>query len=142
MRAKRIGRWAVVTGVLAAAAGCGASAEPPPASPQLGTQFTLAPGETARPDDDRLTVAFEKVSADGRCPAGTACVWEGDATVVTEVTVGAQRYRHELHTNQQFATGVTVGRYRIELVALRPSPPASGPVPSGEYRADLLVTGE
>lgn len=142
MRARRIGRWAVVTGVLAAAVGCGASAEPPPASPPLGTEFTLGLGETARLDDDRLTVSFDAVAADGRCPSGTACVWEGDAMVVTEVILGAQRSRHELHTHQQFATGVTVGRYRIELVALRPSPPASGPVPGGEYRADLLVTGE
>jgi hypothetical protein len=142
MRAKRIGRWAVVAGILAAAAGCGASAGPPPVSPQLGTEFTLAPGETARLDDDRLTVSFEEVTVDSRCPAGTACVWEGDATVVTAVTVGAQRSRHELHTNQRFSTGVTVGRYRIELVALRPSPPASGPVPGGDYRAELLVTGE
>ncbi|MEV3960324.1 hypothetical protein AB0M34_05395 [Nocardia sp. NPDC050193] len=142
MRAKRIGRWAVVTGVLAAAAGCDASAEPPPVSPRLGTEFTLAPGEAARLDDDRLMVSFDEVSADGRCPAGTACVWEGDATVVTEVTVGAQRSRHELHTNQRFATGVTVGRYRIALVALRPSPPASEPVPAADYRADLLITGE
>ncbi|WP_433492365.1 hypothetical protein [Nocardia grenadensis] len=142
MRAGRIGRWAVVVGVLAAAAGCDAAAEPPPVSPQLGTEFTLAPGETIRLDDDRMTVSFDEVSADGRCPTGTACVWEGDATVVTEVTVGAQRSRHELHTNQRFATGATVGRYRIALVALRPSPSASGPVPDGDYRADLLITRE
>lgn len=142
MRARRIGRWAAVTGVLAAAAGCGASAEPPPVSPRLGTEFTLAPGETARLDDDRLTVSFDEVSADGRCPAGAACVWEGDATVVTGVTVGAQRSRYELHTNHRFATEVTVGRYRIALVALRPSPPATGQVPGGDYQADLLITGE
>ncbi|WP_157105955.1 hypothetical protein [Nocardia sienata] len=141
MHARRIGRWAVVMGVLAATAGCGASAEPPPVSPRLGTEFTLAPGETARLDDDRLTVSFDQVSADGRCPVGTTCVWEGDATVITEVTAGAQRSRHELHTNQRFSTEVTVGRYRIALVALRPSPPASGPVSGGEYRVDLLVTG-
>ncbi|MEV0110215.1 hypothetical protein AB0H42_28300 [Nocardia sp. NPDC050799] len=141
MRAKRIGRWAVVAGVLAVAAGCGA-AEPTPVSPQLGTEFTLAPGETARLDGTRLTVMFGEVPADSRCPDGAACVWEGDATVVTEVTVGDQRSRHELHTSPRFATEAAVGGYRIELVTLRPFRPASGTVPGGDYRVDLLVTGQ
>ncbi|MGW6331351.1 hypothetical protein [Nocardia rhamnosiphila] len=141
MRAKRIGRWAVLLGMLAAGAGCGA-AEPPPVSPRLGTEFTLAPGETARLDGDRLTVTFGEVPADSRCPAGAACVWEGDATVLTEVTVGERRSRHELHTSPRFATEAAVGGYRIELVTLRPSRPASGMVPGGDYRVDLLVTGQ
>ncbi|GGL19459.1 hypothetical protein [Nocardia jinanensis] len=129
-----------MTGVLAAAAGCAATADPAPVSPELGTEFTLAPGETVRLDGDRLVVSFGDVPADSRCPAGADCVWEGDATVVTEVTAGGQRSRSELHTNSRFATGVTVGGYRIDLVSLRPSPPADGAVPAGDYRADLLVT--
>ncbi|MEU4840375.1 hypothetical protein [Nocardia testacea] len=142
MRSRRIGRWAVVTVALTAALGCGASAEPPPVSPRLGAPFTLAPGETARLDRDRLTVSFGEVPADSRCPAGPTCVWEGDATVVIEVAVGSRSSRHELHTNGRFATGAAVGGYRIELVALRPSRPESAVVPAADYRAELLVTAQ
>ncbi|MET8798803.1 hypothetical protein ABZV91_20625 [Nocardia sp. NPDC004568] len=142
MRGGRIGRWTVVTAALTAAVGCGARAEPPPVSPQLGAAFTLAPGETARLDQDRLTVTFGEVPADSRCPAGTDCVWEGDATVIAEAAAGGQSSRHELHTNRRFPTGATVGRYRIELVALRPSRPGIGMVPAPDYRAELLVTAQ
>ncbi|MGW5384300.1 hypothetical protein [Nocardia sp. NPDC003963] len=140
MDAMRIGRGLVVAGLCAVAAGCGAPAGPPADSPRLGTEFTLAPGDTVRLDGDRLTVSFDGVSADSRCPARAQCVWEGDAIVVAAVSVGEQRSSAELHTSRRFATGATVGGYRIELVALRPSRPADGVVPAAEYRADLLVT--
>lgn len=132
---------AVLAGLLPGATGCGASAQPPsfPVLAELGETFTLSAGASARLDDDRVIVSFAEVPADSRCPVGTACVWEGDATVVAEVTVGGRRSRPELHTGPRFATVAIVDGYRIELVALRPSPPPDGAVPVGDYRADLLV---
>ncbi|MGW1739391.1 hypothetical protein ACWCPQ_11330 [Nocardia sp. NPDC001965] len=132
---------AILAGLLLVSTGCGAAAEPPasPSLAELGVPFTLPVGAAARLDDDRVIVSFAEVPDDSRCPAGTTCVWEGDATVVAEVTVEGHRSRPELHTSPRFTTEVVVDGYRIALVALRPSPPGET-VPVGDYRADLLVT--
>ncbi|WP_327147310.1 hypothetical protein [Nocardia sp. NBC_01329] len=132
----------ILAGLLLASMSCGASAEPPtsPVTAELGTPFTLSAGVVASLDDDRMIASFAGIPADSRCPAATACVWEGDATVVIEVSVGGQRSRPELHTSRRFGTGANVNDYRIELVALRPARPPSGTIPVGDYRVDLLIT--
>ncbi|WP_328392924.1 hypothetical protein [Nocardia sp. NBC_00416] len=140
MNASSLLRCAVVATLLMVSPSCSAVADSPDAPVELGAEFTLAAGASADLDQDRMTVLFAEVPEDSRCPEGTACMWAGDATIVAEVTVGAQRSRQELHSNRRFATGATVGGYRIELVAVHPSPPAGGRVPAADYRVDLLVT--
>ncbi|MEU1983095.1 hypothetical protein [Nocardia sp. NPDC019395] len=142
MDGMRIGRWAVVAGLLISAPGCAASAGPQPGSvpAELGTEFTLAVGDTGLVDHDRVAVLFREVAEDSRCPAGADCVWEGDATVVTELTVDGTRSPAELHSSGRFATEVTSGGYRVALRAVHPEPPRSGQLPPSAYRVDLLVT--
>ena len=65
--------------LVAAAFGQLACAEGPstPADVPLGSEFTLAPGETALVGDDGLLVTFESVTEDSRCPMDAICVWAG-----------------------------------------------------------------
>ncbi|WP_280462051.1 hypothetical protein [Nocardia carnea] len=139
MNAARAGRWVVALGIIGAAAGC-KSAEPAP-PPELGTEFTLSGGDTAVLDAGRLTVLFRDVPEDSRCPAEVNCVWEGDATVLTEVTVDGTQSAHELHSNPQFPTDVLTGGYRIALRSITP-PGSASEIPLPDYRVNLLVTQE
>ncbi|NKY57521.1 hypothetical protein [Nocardia flavorosea] len=139
MNAARAGRWVVALGVMTVAAGC-ASAEPAP-PPELGTEFTLSGGDTAVLDAGRVTVLFRDVPEDSRCPAEVNCVREGDATVLTEVTVDGARSAHELHSNPQFSTEVRTGGYRIALRSMQPAG-SSSEIPLPDYRVNLLVTRE
>ncbi|MFI5720503.1 hypothetical protein [Nocardia sp. NPDC051750] len=140
MNAVRPVRWVVAAGIVLAAPGC-AAAEPAPAPlPELGTEFTLAAGDTAVLDEGRVAVLFRDVPEDSRCPADVACAWAGDATVITEVSAGGASSAHELHSNPTFPTEVSTGGYRIALRSVRP--PARAEIPLSEYRVRLLVTRE
>lgn len=77
MVAWRIARWGLLAVLFLATAGCREPDVPPDApTADLGTEFTLAPGNTMRVDDDRMRVSFDKVSQDSRCPKDVDCVWE------------------------------------------------------------------
>ncbi|WP_245669231.1 hypothetical protein [Nocardia speluncae] len=119
--------------------GC-VSAEPAP-PPELGTEFTLAGGDTAVLDAGRVTLLFRDVPEDSRCPAEVNCVWEGDATVLTEVTVDGTQSAHELHSNPQYPADVLTGGYRIALRSLAP-PGSTSEIALPDYRVNLLVTRE
>ncbi|QXJ20365.1 hypothetical protein AGRA3207_001063 [Actinomadura graeca] len=127
-----------------AACGSGASAgtgDPDgPATVQPGAVFTLAPGQTARLSGGGLTVRFDGVKNDSRCPTSVDCVWAGDATVTVSVTAGDGRpAARELHVTAPAATTTAVPGYVVALVGLTPERHSESPVPPGDYRARLRV---
>ncbi len=48
---------------------------------ELGEQFTLSPGESSKIVKEDLTITFEKVTGDSRCPNNAVCVWAGEAVI-------------------------------------------------------------
>jgi hypothetical protein len=126
---------------LLAIASSGASCGTSPSSPRsvpLAQEFTLSPGETARVEGADLTVTFESVSADSRCPQGVNCVWEGEAVVLVSLRVDDQpAARRELRTPAD--SEAEAGAYRVRLVGLAPLPRAGASPAPGEYRATFLV---
>lgn len=119
-------------------ASCGTSPAAP-RSVRLGEPFTLAPGQTAQVEGTGLSVTFEGVSADSRCPVDVTCVWEGDAVVDVSARPDADP-RRELHTSGRYASEAEVGEYRMRLVELAPVPRAGASPAPGDYRATLVVT--
>lgn len=53
----------------------------------LNQQVRLPVGKTAIITNEDLSIKFEQVTADSRCPAGAACVWAGEAKCQTTVTL-------------------------------------------------------
>lgn len=47
----------------------------------LRTEFTLAPADVMRVDGTSLTVRFNDVSRDSRCPADALCIQLGASTI-------------------------------------------------------------
>ena len=112
---------------------------PAPQTAPVSREVVLAPGQSARADG--LTVTFDGVSADSRCPIGVQCVWEGDAVVVVTVREPSREAANlELHTSGRYPREGTYGRYRVRLVSLAPQPREGEGVPAGEYRATVLVS--
>lgn len=126
--------------LLAYGAACNNGEHPDaPSAPTLPQEIELAPGASARVDG--LTVKFDGVSGDSRCPTGVMCVWEGDAVVVIEASEPPRAASDlELHTSARFPHEGLYGRYRIELVSLVPQPREGEPVSAGSYRATVRVT--
>ena len=106
---------------------------------QLGQQFELRVGGQATISGEALTVSFQGVPSDSRCPTGVQCVWAGNAVVQVVLSQGGKAAGLELNTNLDPKTG-TYLNYEIELVSLAPYPTAKGgAISQSQYRATFVV---
>lgn len=100
----------------------------------------LAPGQSHYVPVSDLTLTFEAVLEDSRCPAGVSCIWAGDAQVRLRVaSKDTQPASYTLHTNDRFEREVLHGETRVRLVALTPEPTRDGPPKPDQYRATLEI---
>jgi hypothetical protein len=107
---------------------------------RLDADFTLKLAATASVDGTALTVRFDKVGEDSRCPDGAQCIVSGDATVSLTATVRGSQPRHlELHTDLEPMTAEIPG-FEIALVGLAPRPAVDRPVRDRDYVATLHIT--
>ena len=65
-------------------AGCSKEVE---VNAYLNQQVRLPVGQTAIITNEDLSVKFEEVITDSRCPTGVQCVWAGEAKCQTTVTL-------------------------------------------------------
>ena len=73
-----------------------------------------------------LTVTLTDVLSDGRCQIGARCIWEGEASVVVEVTK-AGTAPGSLNLKTSTPKSLRYGRYTVELIRLgRGSAPVAG----------------
>lgn len=121
--------------VLAAACSQESPIQPGP----VDQQVILAPGQSVSVQAAGLTVLFEKVTGDSRCPADAMCITGGDAIVRLQVTpTDGHAVAKELHTGSMLP--VRQGDVTIALVSLSPYPFSSRTIAPDEYRATLRVT--
>ncbi len=126
-------------GFVLLAAACGSPTES--STVDLDETFTLAPGDRARVDGVDLTVLFDQVASDSRCPVNVVCVWEGDAVVKATLSQpGQSSSTVELHTSAQSARKVTYGSLTVTLVGLAPEPREGTAISQGAYRATFVVS--
>jgi hypothetical protein len=107
---------------------------------RLGQEFELKINHEALVEGESLTVGFESVVEDSRCPEGVDCIWSGNAKI--KVRSGKQKHAPaslELNTNAG-AKSSSYLNYEIRLVALKPRPKADKAVQPNEYLATLIVT--
>jgi hypothetical protein len=118
-------------------AGCAGSSTQPSQTP-LGQPFELRSGASAMLDGG-LTITFDRVASDSRCPMNALCIWAGDAVVALSISQGpGGSVSRELHTNA--AESVTSYlAYSITLLALAPYPRTDRQISPGDYVATLTV---
>jgi hypothetical protein len=108
-----------------------------PTSP-LNTAFTLAPSETMALDNAALSVRFNRITGDNRCPADAVCILGGSADVnITAISDRATR-DYVLRTGDM--QPVRHDDYTIELVQVAPYPFSARTIEPDEYRVTLRVT--
>ena len=107
----------------------------------LDMRFTLAPGETASVQGRGVTLRFEGVTGDSRCPGDAICITGGDAIVKVSASGDGGSLSLDLHTGDSSRATATYGSVKVSLVELQPYPFSSRPpiVPS-DYRATLVVS--
>jgi hypothetical protein len=52
----------------------------------LNGEFSLAIGQTAELQEEQLTINFEGIQEDSRCPRGATCIWQGRVSCVLQVS--------------------------------------------------------
>ena len=125
---------------LACAIGAVACSSATAPSGPLDRQVVIPAGQTASVADAGVSIRFDGVLGDSRCPADAICIQGGDAIVRLDVDGLGRRATHELHTGDSRI----VTRHEdltIALVQLEPYPFGSRPpIKPDDYRVTLRLT--
>jgi hypothetical protein len=109
-------------------------------SARVGENFDLRIGETITIEGEPLTVSFDRVVEDSRCPTNATCVWAGTAVVQIGLRVSESvRGTLNLQTLSDTAREGVFQKYRLRLIQLAPAPADSAPVPPEQYVLTLMV---
>jgi hypothetical protein len=95
---------------------------------------------------DNVTFGFTGITEDSRCPAGTVCVWEGQAVAALWVSHGpsglgaeVERFSLTLRAGQaELATKAVLGK-RFTLLAVDPYPESAVRIDPKQYVITLQV---
>src|SRR3954470_22829780 len=128
---KRLAALLICIGLVA----CG-DAPPRLRSAEAGTEFTLAPGETASLISVAHTVQFVGVSEDSRCPRDTTCIWAGEVKAQLRVR-GTQAGPVEREMLEGSST--PAGNSRLTLLRVEPYPTSTTVIPARDYRVILKL---
>jgi hypothetical protein len=105
-----------------------------------GQNFELAPGMRARIASANVTVVFERVTSDSRCPRDVVCIWSGNAAVQLRVETSEGRvWSGSLNTNVEPRL-TPLDNYELSVVALSPDPVSSSSIEAERYRLTLRLT--
>jgi hypothetical protein len=121
----------------------GTSGPPPSKDVVVGSDFDLAPGQSARVSGGAITISFKEVTEDSRCPLGVMCIWAGNAAVSLAVTDAAgTKSQVVVNTNVSPTTpdSVKIAGYVLRLVGLQPIQRRDVTIPPASYVATLNAT--
>jgi hypothetical protein len=107
----------------------------------IGREFDLRAGQLLAIDGEPLSIQFERVVEDSRCPANVTCVWAGDAIVRVRLSIAAgARETVDLHSKDAPDKELSFGAYRIRLVKVLPLRRDTSSIPPEHYVVTLVVT--
>ena len=107
---------------------------------RLGQEFEMKIDQEALLEGEGLTVRFDSVLEDSRCPEGVDCIWSGNAKIRLKPSKQKQTPATiELNTDAG-AKSSSYLNYEISLVTLKPRPKAGAKLQPNEYKATLVVT--
>lgn len=86
----------------------------------LNDTVSINMGEKLESDIGGLSITFDSVPDDGRCPLNALCIWEGNAIVKFNITNGADVHKIYLNTANCFNNDTVLGGVAIELIDLMP----------------------
>ena len=124
-----------------------------PVTGTVNTEITLAPGQSAAVTGTDLTITFDSVVSDERCPSEVECAASGPVTISLSVQQGSESptdFTLQTFTEQsgrspnvQFE-GVTnrteVGNYIIQILSVTPYPQnLTTDIEPSEYRLGLVI---
>jgi hypothetical protein len=113
----------------------------PTSTVPMGSDFTLAPGESVVVNASGLTITFLRVSSESRCPTDALilCAWEGSATAAMTARNGAGVREFALETYAP-RSQATLDGLVVKLLGVTPAPRTLDSIPPASYRATLRIS--
>lgn len=114
----------------------------------IGEEFTLNFGQEKKLSGGHLSVKFDSVLSDSRCPIDGVCVWEGEAQIrlkLTFSTTGDYEYAilkikgYVNRENKEQHQFVFARYFVIYLMQLDPYPVHNVPLDFEKYKALLTI---
>ena len=105
----------------------------------LNQQIRLPVGQTVVINGEGLSLKFEEVTADSRCPTGVQCIWVGEAKCQTTVTLKEKSSPLVLTVNGGSDSPTVFEGYTFK-VNVEPYPQAGTTIDKASYVMVLTVT--
>lgn len=107
----------------------------------MGTEFSLAIGESVVINGGEAKVTLAKLLGDSRCPthATISCVWAGSVQFALAITDGGEPRSAEIESVPTRDV-VKLNRFQLQLVGVTPERLLLDSIPVAEYRARMIVT--
>ncbi|MBI1938016.1 MAG: hypothetical protein HYS25_07805 [Ignavibacteriales bacterium] len=85
-----------------------------------------------------ITIKFDGVASDSRCPEDAICVWAGNGEVNLTLTSGGKSEKKIINTTLE-PRSISYGDYLIEIKALYPYPRTDRKINPEDYNIDLTI---
>ena len=106
-----------------------------PTGPKIGEEFNLKYGESIQVQNESLTLKFENVADDSRCPTGASCVWAGNAKIILQVAQIDTSLNSALSPSE-----INYNSFNIKLLSVSPYPTIGQQIKLDDYIIKLIVT--
>jgi len=101
----------------------------------LGDTLSIPFGRTLLNQEQNLSVIFDALMQDSRCPQDLRCFWEGNARIQLQVNNNPVL----LDTYYGFQQDTVIDQFYIKLIYLNPRPLRDYEYPQDKYIADLYI---
>jgi hypothetical protein len=89
---------------------------------------------------EMVSVNFEKVVNDSRCPTDANCVWEGNAEIMLNVVSMEKDTAHfSLNTQKNYQQDTILNGYTIQLINVLPEPLSGKLLTTDDYSVELKI---
>lgn len=106
----------------------------------LSNEFSLAIGQTAELQEEQLTIKFEGIQEDSRCPRGAACIWQGRVSCILHVSDSSDSTKIVLTEPGLSGEYGKIIYKKYELTShVQPYPELGKKISSAEYRGLLTI---
>lgn len=150
MKTKRISFFLSVIFILSAC-----QAPLPTVEAKVNNEFTLAPGQSVSVKRADLTITFNSVLSDERCPSQIDCASSGPVTVSLSVQKGSdtpstitletftdQDGRAPMGPFEGIQDRIDLNGYLLQITGILPYPKNLSGIKASDYQVSLIVLGD
>jgi hypothetical protein len=109
---------------------------------ELGEPFELMFGQEASVEPEGITVRFESVDEDSRCPSDVVCIQQGQATITISAKIGETDAGQHMLTigADESKSSAIFNQYSVKMTDLQPYPVSTVQTDEEDYVATLVVS--